>query len=134
MKNLNFTENMFTPDRRQSRTIPPFQRNRKRLPKKKSVFDCQTGNRQNQVRRFRLPLYRFWQSKTAMLAIENEKLFTTLRSRLPPIRCDVCPLVSAHHRRQFCKAKQHREKELSIPRELMNLVLKKSLSAPATSP
>ena len=41
----------------------------------------------------------------------------------------LCPLVFAHHRRPFWKAKQHKMKELSIPRELMNLVLKKSVSA-----
>ena len=59
------------------------------------VNDCQIkrfrlpkhGNRRTQIRRFRLPLYRFWQSKTLILAIENEKLFKILRSRLPPIRC-----------------------------------------------
>ena len=42
----------------------------------------------------------------------------------------VCPLDSAHHRRQFWKAKQHKMKELSIPSEFMNLVLKMSVSAP----
>ena len=34
----------------------------------------------------------------------------------------------------FGKQNQHRVKELSIPRELMNLVLKKIVSAPATLP